>query len=184
VFAALFQRPGGLSFLTLAGETRWYELVKTRDQLDPGPQTPGRLKVFHTHIAGDGDAHQPPVPERQTHMNTAIANLTQFRRSLAVAGAFAALTVATTSFAAAPSVDPPAVSVRFDDLNLSTANGVNSLYRRISVAARQVCPDVSSRDLVVVAAAQRCQATAVSRAVSKLNNPQLALVHAAHVSRG
>jgi UrcA family protein len=117
-------------------------------------------------------------------MNTAISNLSQFRRSLAVAGAFAALTVATTSFAAAPSVDPPAVSVRFDDLNLSTTAGVNSLYRRISVAARQVCPDVFARDLVVVAAGQRCQASAISQAVHKLNNPQLALVHAAHVSHG
>jgi UrcA family protein len=117
-------------------------------------------------------------------MSTAISNLTQFRRSLAVAGAFAALTVATTSFAAAPGVDPPAVSVRFGDLNLSTTAGVNSLYRRISFAARQVCPDVFSRELAVVAAGQRCQASAVSEAVRKLNNPQLALVHAAHVSHG
>ena len=117
-------------------------------------------------------------------MNTAISNLTQFRRALAVAGACAALAVAATSFAAAPSVDSPAVSVRFDDLNLTTTAGVNSLYRRISFAARQVCPDVYSRDLVVVAAGQRCQASAISEAVRKLNNPQLALVHAAHVSHG
>jgi UrcA family protein len=117
-------------------------------------------------------------------MTTAISNLTQFRRSLAVAGAFAALTVATTSFAAAPSVDPPAVAVRFDDLNLSTTAGVSSLYQRISVAARQVCPDVFSRDLAVAAAGERCQASAVSQAVRKVNNPQLALVHAAHVSHG
>ena len=63
-------------------------------------------------------------------MNTGI-----FRRSLAVAGAFAALTVATTSFAGAPSADAPTVSVRYDDLNLSTSAGVNALYHRISVAA-------------------------------------------------
>ena len=117
-------------------------------------------------------------------MTTAISNPTQFRRSLAVAGAFAALTVATASFAAAPSVAPPTVSVRFDDLNLTTTAGVNSLYRRISAAARQVCPDVYSRDLAVVAAGERCQASAVSQAVRELNNPQLALVHAAHVSHG
>ncbi len=117
-------------------------------------------------------------------MTTAISNLTQFRRSLAVAGAFAALTVATTSFAAAPSVDPPTVSVRFNDLNLSTTAGVNTLYHRISVAARQVCPDVYSRDLAVVAAGDRCYANAVSQAVRQLKNPQMAVVHATHVSRG
>jgi UrcA family protein len=117
-------------------------------------------------------------------MNTATSKLTNFRRSLAVAGAFAALTVATTSFAGAPSADPPTVAVRYDDLNLSTPAGVNALYHRISVAARQVCPDVFSRDMGVVAAGERCQASAVAHAVRDVNNPQLALVHAAHVSHG
>ena len=112
-------------------------------------------------------------------MNTAT-----FRRAFAVAGAFAALTVAATSFAGAPSSDVPSVSVRYDDLNLTTSVGANALYHRISVAARQVCPDVYSRDLAVVAAGERCQANAVAHAVRDLNNPQLALIHAAHVSHG
>ena len=107
-----------------------------------------------------------------------------FRRSLAVAGAFAALTVATTSFAGGPSPDPPTASVRYDDLNLSTSAGVNVLYHRISVAALKVCPDVFSRDLGIVAAGERCRANAVANAVRDLNNPQLAVVHAAHISHG
>lgn len=106
------------------------------------------------------------------------------RRSLAVAGAFAVLTVATTSFAAQPDSDAPRVAVRYDDLNLATSVGANTLYRRISAAARQVCPDVYSRDLAVVAAGERCQAHAISQAVHDLNNAQLALIHAAHVSHG
>jgi UrcA family protein len=109
---------------------------------------------------------------------------TAIRRSLAVAGAFAALTVATASFAAAPDVASHSVSVRYDDLNLSSPAGVNALYRRISVAARQVCPDIYSRDLNVAAAGKRCLADAVAKAVSEVNNPQLALVHAAHISHG
>jgi UrcA family protein len=117
-------------------------------------------------------------------MTTATSNLTHFRRSLAVAAASAALTVATTSFAAQPSSDPPSVSVRYDDLNLSTAAGVNALYQRISTAARAVCPDVHSRDLGVAAAGERCKASAVAHAVSDLHNPQLALLHASRVSRG
>jgi UrcA family protein len=134
------------------------------------------LKVFHTPIAGYGDAHKPPVPQERI-MNT-------FRRSLAVAGAFAALTVATTSFAGAPSADSLTVAVRYDDLNLSTSAGANALYHRISVAAREVCPEVVSRDMRVAAASKRCQASAVAHAVRDVNNPQLALVHAAHVSHG
>jgi UrcA family protein len=117
-------------------------------------------------------------------MTTATSNLTHFRRSLAVAAAFAALTVATTSFASPPSGDPPSVSVRYNDLNLSTAAGVDALYHRISTAARAVCPDVHSRDLGVVAASEHCQATAIAHAVSDLHNPQLALLHASRVSRG
>jgi UrcA family protein len=117
-------------------------------------------------------------------MTTAASRLTTFRRSLAVAGAFAALAVTTTSFATPFSDEAPSVTVRYDDLNLDTSTGVDALYRRISKAARQVCPDAHSRDLEVVAASERCQANAVAQAVREVNNPHLALVHAAHVSHG
>jgi UrcA family protein len=99
---------------------------------------------------------------------------------LAVAG----LVASVTGFAATPDVDAPSVSVRYDDLNLATTSGVNALYRRISVAARQVCPDIYSRDTHVVLAAQHCQAAAIAKAVSEVNNPSLAMLHAARASRG
>jgi len=114
-------------------------------------------------------------------MTTAATKLTTFRRSLAVAGAFAALAVSTATFAGDGA---PSVTVRYDDLNLATPVGVEILYRRISSAARAVCPDVHSRELVVVSAGERCQANAVAEAVRQVNNPQLAVVHASHVSRG
>jgi len=117
-------------------------------------------------------------------MTTAASKLTTFRRSLAVAGAFAALTVTAVSFAAPSSDNVPTVTVRYDDLNLATAAGVDTLYRRISSAAREVCPDMYSRDLKIVAASAHCRADAVAQAVHAVNNPQLALVHAARVSRG
>jgi UrcA family protein len=117
-------------------------------------------------------------------MKPAASRLTTFRRSLAVVGAFAALAATTISFAAPLSDDAPSVTVRYDDLNLSTSAGADALYRRISNAARQVCPSAYSRDLSVVAASERCQANAVAQAVRAVNNPHLALVHAAHVSRG
>jgi UrcA family protein len=117
-------------------------------------------------------------------MTTAASKLTTIRRSLAVVGAFAALGATTGSFAAPLSDDVPSVTVRYDDLNLGTPEGVNALYRRISSAARAVCPDEHSRDLNVVAASERCQANAVAQAVRGVNNRQLALVHAARVSHG
>jgi UrcA family protein len=108
-------------------------------------------------------------------MTTVVSKLT-----LAVVSVVASV----GAFAATPTVATSSVSVRYDDLNLSTTEGVNSLYHRISSAARQVCPGVYSRDLYIVAAAQRCEANAVSKAVSEVNNPHLAMVHASRVSQG
>lgn len=117
-------------------------------------------------------------------MTTATSKLTSLRSTLFVASAFAMLAATTTSFAASPNTDVPSVTVRFDDLNLETTAGVNALYRRISNAARDVCPDAYSRDLLTVTASERCQAAAVSRAVQQLNNPKLALLHASRVAHG
>jgi UrcA family protein len=117
-------------------------------------------------------------------MTTAASKLTMLRRSFAVASALAALAVTTGSFAAAPGDAAPSVTVRYDDLNLATTAGVDTLYRRISVAAREVCPDVHPRGLAVVAASQRCRADAVAQAVQAVGNARLAAVHAARISRG
>lgn len=108
-------------------------------------------------------------------MTTAVSKLV-----LAVVGAVASV----TSFAGTYSVDAPAVAVRYGDLDLSTPTGVNTLYRRISAAARQVCPDVYSHDPNVALAAEHCQAAAVARAVTEVNNPSLAMLHAARVAHG
>jgi UrcA family protein len=98
--------------------------------------------------------------------------------------AVAGVVAAVASFAATPAADGLSVSVRYDDLNLSTTKGVNTLYRRISAAAREVCPDIYSRDLHVVLAAQHCQSAAIAKAVSEVNNPSLAMLHAARASHG
>jgi len=117
-------------------------------------------------------------------MTTAASKLTAFRRSLAVAGAFATLAVTTASFAAAPSDEAPSVTVRYDDLNLANASGVDALYHRISGAARAGCPGEYTRDLRVLAGIESCRANAIAKAVREVNNPQLAMVHAARISRG
>ena len=117
-------------------------------------------------------------------MTTISLKSTLRRRSFAALLAFTALGVTTMSVAAPASDESAAVRVRYSDLNLTTATGVNHLYRRIANAARLVCPDPYSRDLSVVAASQRCQADAIARAVAEVNNPQLALMHAERNSHG
>jgi UrcA family protein len=117
-------------------------------------------------------------------MTTTTSKLTSLRSTLFVASALAMLAATSTSFAASPDTDVPSVAVRYDDLNLQTTAGVDALYHRISNAARDVCPDSHSRDLLTVTASERCQAAAVSRAVQELNNPKLAMLHASRVAHG
>jgi UrcA family protein len=78
----------------------------------------------------------------------------------------------------------PSVTVRYSDLNLATADGVDTLYRRISNAASLVCPTSYTKDMDAAAKAKQCQVEAIARAVQKVNNPKLALVHATRISRG
>lgn len=117
-------------------------------------------------------------------MTTTNTLLTTIRRSLAVAGAFAALTMTSAAFAGSQADTAPSVAVNYGDLDLSTDAGVKALYHRISRAARDVCPDVHSRDLLVVSAGERCQFAAVEQAVRKVNNSKLAMVHATRVAHG
>jgi UrcA family protein len=118
-------------------------------------------------------------------MNILLAKLT---RPNTLACLTVALAVSGTALAGTPSTarsaDVPTVTVRYDDLNLATDRGTAVLYKRITNAARQVCPDEFSRDLAVVTASRACQAKAIARAVQDVNNPKLALMHEAHLSHG
>ena len=111
------------------------------------------------------------------------SKLTTFRRTLAFVGACTAMAVAPMSFAA-PSDSVPTTTVRYDDLDLATPAGVNALYHRIANAATEVCPSPDIRDLTAATFARQCRVEAVARAVRDVNNPQLAVVHAARVSHG
>ena len=116
-------------------------------------------------------------------MTSVTAKLTTFRRSLALAGALAAMSITAISFAAAADV-VPSVAVHYDDLNLANLAGINTLYRRISNAAFQVCLDTFSGDRTVVTAVERCQADSIAKAVAVVNNQQLTLLYASRVSHG
>ena len=94
--------------------------------------------------------------------------------------------VASTSCgtAAGTDSDAPSVIVKYSETSLETSGGVNDLYRRITVAARQVCPAASIRDLVAQQQVAQCREQAIARAISQVGNPQLAALHANHAKNG
>lgn len=104
-------------------------------------------------------------------------------RIAALAGYIIAAAAAGVAGAATPATDAPSVVVSYADLNLATEQGVRTLYTRIAVAARRVCPDAPNRDLRAVAEARSCQRQAISRAVHYVGTPLLAAVYADHWKR-
>ena len=101
--------------------------------------------------------------------------------------AVAALTLAAgigVANAAPQAAGVPAISVRYDDLNMATRDGAVALYQRISLAARQVCPAPDSTSLDGIEAARSCRRAAIDRAVDSLHNAQLAALHSDVTHRG
>ena len=86
--------------------------------------------------------------------------------------------------AATPANDVPTVVVSYSDLDLSTTDGANTLYKRISDAAHKVCPFEDSVHPLEVALNNSCRSAAIARAVGKVNNAKLATVWNEHVNRG
>ena len=67
--------------------------------------------------------------------------------------------------------EAPTKIVSLRDLNLGTADGARTLYRRITSAARTVCRDADRR------AVRTCRSRAVDVAVSRVGNPLLSSIH-------
>jgi UrcA family protein len=65
--------------------------------------------------------------------------------------------------------DPPTKIVKYGDLDLAKADGVQSLYRRIQAAAKDVCPNANSMDLSMVSAQRACMSRAIDDAVKSVN---------------
>jgi len=93
--------------------------------------------------------------------------------SLAAVAALITANVLTSSIVRADEAVPSKV-VSFGDLNLHSEQGAATLYQRVQVAARGVCPsDASGRQLEQRAARQSCIDDAVARAVRQINNDSL-----------
>ena len=68
-------------------------------------------------------------------------------------------------------------TVSFRDLDLSTASGAETLYERISAAAREVCRGAELAEI------RACRARAVDDAVRGVGSPLLSSVHRSTVER-
>lgn len=65
------------------------------------------------------------------------------------------------------------LTVRYGDLNLTSASGAHALLRRIEIAAREVCGDDRVAPLQLLNRAQQCYARAVSQAVATVGSRSL-----------
>jgi UrcA family protein len=97
---------------------------------------------------------------------------------IAGAAAAGAVSAATTEEAV------PRIAVKYDPNSLATDAGAKAVYRRLVLAAREVCPDVFSGSRLVSNVTRQCREEAVARAVQQINNPRLAAIDASHVKTG
>lgn len=83
---------------------------------------------------------------------------------------------ATLACGTAAAGDPDAAPQRvvsFGDLNLNHPEGIKTLYRRLSTAARAVCRPASAAPYVLRAESHKCASTAMANAVATIDNPNL-----------
>jgi UrcA family protein len=115
-----------------------------------------------------------------TSANLHLKSNCGLRAAVAAIAGLIVISAANAAGAETPPADVPSVVVRFNDLDILTEQGASSLYRRIAVAARHVCPDADIRDLKGRAQSQSCREQAVARAVWAVSSPRLAAMYAAH----
>ena len=95
--------------------------------------------------------------------------------------AAACLTVTSIAVRAADTfseAEPMKKTVTYGDLNLSVPRGVEQLYRRIVVAAHQVCGAQDGRSLQAKEEFSICTQQSIARAVVAVDQPALTALHA------
>jgi len=96
----------------------------------------------------------------------------------------ACLFVMGRAFAGVASDEVPALTVKYQDLNLASPAGVAALYGRIHAAARQVCHvEEDQRDLSLAARAKSCADESEARAVKQVNVAELTAYHQSKTGR-
>jgi UrcA family protein len=73
--------------------------------------------------------------------------------------------------------DPPSVTVRYQDLNLNSPEGIAVLYHRLRSAAAEICGPLDSRELARKVLWNDCFDHAVANAVRTVHNKTLSAYH-------
>jgi UrcA family protein len=131
------------------------------------------LQTFELPALRDGGEWRTSKP-KEANMVNAIG-----KYALAIA-AFCA--VGSESFgsnvqAAESTANIPSITVRYGDLNLNTAGGVEALYARLRAAARGVCSPHAGRALVNELERRSCYEQVLSIAVSNVKSDSLSALH-------
>lgn len=84
-----------------------------------------------------------------------------------------ALALGFQSAYAAPPENVPSIVVHFADLDLSRSEGAAVLYQRLKGAAETVCAPLDDRDLARHMSFKACVHSAISTAVTKVDQPAL-----------
>jgi UrcA family protein len=78
-------------------------------------------------------------------------------------------------------LEPPAVTVHFEDLNINNARGAATLYERIQGAAAVVCREFgTTRSMMLFGRYVGCMHSAIGGAVARVNQPLVTEYAAAH----
>jgi UrcA family protein len=94
-------------------------------------------------------------------------------RSL-VLGSLAALAILSAGLEVTQAAEEaPTKTVSFSDLDLSHMSGAKALFRRLKLAAEEVCTPLESADHIRAMEYKACVANAESNAVQHINKPLL-----------
>lgn len=91
---------------------------------------------------------------------------------------FTAIPAVSNAALLGPDKSNNAVRVTFSDLDLSSMEGVRTLYQRLRNSAYQVCGRQNGRELMELTIERKqCFDTALSKAVKSINNSRLERLH-------
>jgi UrcA family protein len=109
--------------------------------------------------------------------------MTRLATKMLLLGGLAGLAAAGAAGASPESIDTPSLIVHYSADMLATDSGARAVYRRITKAAEQVCPNAPSFARLTSPVVIKCRTQAIADAVDKIHNQRLAAVHAAASSK-
>ena len=109
--------------------------------------------------------------------------IARYAPAVAAFGVLATSSFAVNARSAERAAEIPSVTVRYADLNLNTADGVEALYARLRTAAREVCNVGERRPLNEAIAAKTCYRQVLAAAVDNVKSLTLSALHRSETTR-